>query len=633
MMEVNDKIRAKVDALPDSPGVYRWKDRDGRIIYVGKAKNLKNRVRSYVREDSRRSPKVAAMIRHAEDLDVTITGSEMEALILECNLIKELHPKYNISLRDDKSYPYVKVTVQEEWPRIYVTRNVSRSDKAKYFGPFTDVGSLRTTLSTLRKYYPIRNCRSMKVSRPCLQYHLHLCCAPCFGRCPQETYRGYVQTVCDLFEGKSTELVKNLQKEMLEASGQMEFEKAAKLRDQVRAIKSVQQKQNIIAREGDFDVVGIARDGSHAGLEVFYIRYGRMVGKENFSISDVGSESDTDIMTAFMKEFYGDNPMTVPKEIILSFLPSDSELLSAWLSRGKDFSVKITVPERGFKKRLKDMAMSNAAKYLSDKKLQWEYQDAREQGALQKLKEVLHLPKLPERMECFDISHNQGAETTGSMVVFEQGRPAKKEYRKFKLQTTQGKPDDFKSMAEVMSRRYGKEKDWPEPDLIVLDGGLGQLQAALPVIRQAGCRAAVIGLAKRMEEIYTEGSDIPILLDRREPALQLLQFIRDEAHRFVISYHRKWTNKRNTESILDHIEGIGPKRRNALWHAFRSLEEMRKATEEELSAVPGMNKTAAAQVYRFFHMRKDEKQMILQGTEGNPEAEEEIVPHGESGNI
>ncbi len=613
MIEVNDKIRAKVEALPDSPGVYRWKDKDGRIIYVGKAKNLKNRVRSYVREDSNRSPKVAAMIRHAEDLDITMTGTEMEALILECNLIKELHPKYNISLRDDKSYPYVKVTVREEWPRIYVTRNINRNDGAKYFGPFTDVGNLRTTLSTLRKYYPIRSCRSMKVSRPCLQYHLHLCCAPCFQYCSHEEYGSYVKTVCELFEGKSTELVKDLQKKMLEASEKMEFEKAAKIRDQVRAIQSIQQKQNIIARDGDFDVVGIARDGSHAGLEVFYIRYGRMVGKENFSIPEIGSESDTDLITAFIKDFYGEDLSSVPREIILPFLPADSDLLSDWLSSRKDFRVGITVPERGFKKRLKDMAMSNAAKYLSDKKFQWEYQYAREQGALETLKSVLQLPGLPERIECFDISHNQGAETTGSMVVFEQGRPAKKEYRKFRLQTTQGKPDDFKSMAEVMSRRYGKEKDWPQPDLIVLDGGLGQLQAALPVIRQAGCQAAVIGLAKRMEEIYTEGGE-PILLDRREPALQLLQFIRDEAHRFVITYHRKWTNKRNTESILDHIEGIGPKRRNALWHAFRSLDEMRKATKKELADVPGMNAAAAAHVYQFFHMRKDEKQMVLQGS-------------------
>ena len=613
MIDINDKIKAKVEALPDSPGVYRWKDKDGRIIYVGKAKNLKNRVRSYVREDKNRSPKVAAMIRHADDLDITMTATEMEALILECNLIKEIHPKYNISLRDDKSYPYVKLTTGEEWPRIFVTRNIRRDDGAKYFGPFTDVTSLRQTLSLLRRYYPIRTCRSMKVSRPCLQYHLHLCSAPCFGHVSKETYQSYVKTICDLFEGKSTGLVKELQQKMMAASDQMAFEEAAKYRDQIHAIQSVQQRQHIVSTEGDFDVVGMARDGSHGGLEIFYIRYGRMVGKENFSIPESASETDEEIITTFIRDFYGANSTSIPKEIILPLMPGDGELLAHWLSQMRGSEVKLLVPERGFKRRLKDMAMTNAAKYLSDKKLQWEYQDAREQGAVKKLKELLHLPYLPERMECFDISHNQGAETTGSMAVFEHGRPAKKEYRKFKLQTTQGHADDFKSMAEVMGRRYGNHKDWPSPDLIVLDGGLGQLHAALPAIRQAGCQAPVIGLAKRIEEIYVEGSEAPILLDHHEPALQLLQFIRDEAHRCVITYHRQWTNKRNTESVLDHIEGIGPNRRNALWHAFRSLDEMRKASIEELSQVSGMNRRVATHVYQFFHMRKDEKQMVISG--------------------
>ena len=621
MIDVNDKIRAKVEALPDSPGVYRWKDKDGRIIYVGKAKNLKNRVRSYVREDKNRSPKVAAMIRHAEDLDITMTATEMEALILECNLIKEIHPKYNISLRDDKSYPYVKVTTYDEWPRIFVTRNIRHDDGGKYFGPFTDVGSLRATLSLLRKYYPIRNCRSMKVSRPCLQYHLHLCCGPCFELCSKEDYKKYVNTICDLFEGKSTGLVQALKQKMAKASEEMAYEEAAKYRDQIRAIESVQQRQNIVANDGDFDVVGLARDGSHAGLEVFYIRYGRMVGKENFSIPESADETDEEIITAFARDFYGGNPNSIPREIILPLKVTDQELISSWLTHLKGTEVEILVPQRGFKRRLKDMAMANAGKYLSDKKLQWEYQDAREQGAVKKLKELLGLPRLPERMECFDISHNQGAETTGSMVVFEHGRPAKKEYRKFKLQTTQGHADDFKSMAEVMSRRYGKEKDWPAPDLIVLDGGLGQLHAALPVIRKSGCDAPVIGLAKRIEEIYIEGAEEPIILDHHEPALQLLQFIRDEAHRFVISYHRKWTNKRNTESILDHVDGIGPTRRNALWHAFRSMDEMRKASVEELAQVPGMNRMTAENLYRFLHMRKDEKQMVINGLES-------AAPHG-----
>lgn len=613
MIQVNEKIRAKVEALPDSPGVYRWKDKDGRIIYVGKAVNLKNRVRSYVREDKNRSPKVAAMIRHADDLDITMTATEMEALILECNLIKELHPKYNISLRDDKSYPYVKITVGEDWPRISITRNIRRNDSAKYFGPFTDVGSLRKTLSLIRRMYPIRTCKSMKVSRPCLQYHMNLCCAPCWNHCTKEEYGRCVEKICDLFEGKSTEITKNLQMQMEEASEAMDFERAAMFRDQLYAVQSVQQRQNIVAKEGDFDVVGMSRLESHAGLEVFYIRYGKMVGKENFSIPDSLHETDEEIITAFIKDFYGTNPTSIPKEIVLPILPQEPTLLTEWLKRLHRSEVKVYVPERGFKRRLKDMAQVNAAKYLADKKLQWDYQDAREQGAIRRLKELLQLPRLPERMECFDISHNQGAETTGSMVVFENGRPNKKEYRKFKLQTTQGMPDDFKSMAEIMERRYGKEKDWCKPDLIVLDGGKGQMDAAIPVIRSCGIDTPVIGLAKRMEEVYTEGRDQPVIINPHEPSLQLLQFIRDEAHRFVIAYHRRWTSKRNTESVLDHIEGIGPQRRNALWHAFRSLDEMKKATVEELARVKGMNKAAAENVFSFFRMRRDEKALIVQG--------------------
>ncbi len=612
MIDVNDKIRAKVEALPDCPGVYRWKDKTGKVIYVGKAVNLKNRVRSYVREDKNRSPKVAAMIRHADDLDITMTATEMEALILECNLIKELHPKYNISLRDDKSYPYVKIT-NEEWPRLFITRNMRREDGARYFGPFTDVGSLRSTLRLLRKQYPIRTCRSMRVDRPCLLYHLHYCMGPCVGLCTKEDYSRMVKGLSDVLEGKSTDIVRQLQKEMMAASEAMEYEKAAALRDKIRAIQSVQQRQNIVSKEGDFDVVGMARDGEHTGLEVFYIRYGRMVGKENYNIPDSAGESDADLLGSFIKDYYGADGVSLPKEILVPSLPSDAELLTGWLAGKKGGDLRLYVPERGFKRRLKDMAAANAAKYLADKKLQWEYRDKREQGALQTLKDALGLPTLPNRMECFDISHNQGAETTGSMVVFEGGKPAKSEYRKFKLKTTQGKPDDFKSMAEVMGRRYGIEKDWPKPDLIVLDGGLGQLHAALPVIRGAGITAPVIGLAKRMEEIYTEGSEEPVVLDPHEPALQMLQYIRDEAHRFVITYHRKWTAKRNAESVLDHIPGIGPNRRNALWRAFRSFDEMKKASVEELAQVKGMNRRAAQSVYDFFRMRKDERQMVVQG--------------------
>lgn len=615
-MDVNDKIRAKVETLPTTPGVYRWIDKNGKVIYVGKAVNLRNRVRSYIRVDKNRSPKVAAMLRHADDLDITMTKTEMEALILECNLIKELHPKYNISLRDDKTYPYVKIT-HEKWPRIFVTRNVRRNDAATYYGPFTDAGGLRKALRFIERRFPIRTCRSMKVDRPCLQYHLGLCTAPCCNKVSHEQYMADVEAICDIFEGKNTSLIQDLEKEMLVASADMAYEKAALLRDQLVAVKSIQQKQNIVAKEGEFDVIGLARDGEHAGIEIFYVRYGKMIGKENFNIPESQSESNETIISAFIKDFYGGNSLQIPKSILVPFLPLDADLLENWISGKRGNQVSIVVPERGFKRRIKDMAQENAEKYIKDKKLQWTYQDAREQGALKKLQKLLSLPRLPERMECFDISHNQGAETTGSMVVFEHGRPAKREYRKFKLQTTQGKPDDFKSMAEVMQRRYGKEKSWTMPDLIVLDGGLGQMNAALPVIRGCGVDAPVIGLAKRMEDIYIEESDTPILLDVHEPALQLLQHIRDEAHRFVISYHRNWMRKRNTGSILEHIEGIGPVRRKALWRAFRSLDDMKKASIDELLQVQGMNRKVAENIYNFFRLRKDKKQMIIYETERN----------------
>ncbi len=621
MIAVNDNIRAKVEALPACPGVYRWKDKNGKVIYVGKAVNLKNRVRSYVREDKNRSPKVAAMMRHAEDLDITMTGTEMEALILECSLIKELHPKYNISLRDDKSYPYLKIT-KEEWPRMFITRNIKREDGAHYFGPFTDVGGLKETLRLLRAEYPIRTCRSMKVERPCLQYHLGYCAAPCCGLCTKEAYAEIVRGICDIFEGRSTALATRLKKEMEAAAENLDFETAAKLRDRLLAVKSVQQRQHIVAQAGDFDVIGLSRDGRHTALEIFYIRYGRMIGKENYSIPEMEGETDAALLAGFLKEFYGADAVSVPKEILVPELPEDAALLADWLGRGRAGGVHLYVPERGFKKRLTDMAAANAAKYLADKKLQWEYREARESAAPARLKELLHLPQLPERMECFDISHNQGAETVASMVVFEGGRPAKSEYRKFKLQTTQGAPDDFKSMAEIMARRYGGENDWPKPDLIVLDGGAGQLHAALPIIRKCGITAPVIGLAKRMEEIYTEASDTPVLLDPHEPALLLLQSIRDEAHRFGIAYHRKWTVRRNAESLLDHVPGIGATRRNALWRAFRSLDEMEKAGVEELSRVKGMNRMAAEALYRFLHMTKDEKQNFLaNGDVKTPEGE------------
>lgn len=612
MLEVNEIIKNKLKNLPPSPGVYRWKDKNGKVIYVGKAVNLKNRVMSYVRGAKNKSPKVISMIKHACDLDITITKNELEALILECNLIKELQPKYNISLRDDKTYPYLKITINEKWPRLYITRNILRNDGARYFGPFTDVGALKKTLKIVNKYYPIRTCKNMNVSRPCLQYHLKLCSAPCCNLVTKEKYDDYVKSMCNIFEGKSTEIIKELKEKMIESSENLDFERAAAYRDEINAIKSVRQKQNIISREGDFDVIGMARSESYVGFELFYIRYGRMVGKENFNMIGAKDETDANIISMFLKSFYSMDNAIIPEEIIIPIYPCDCELIKEWLAEIKNGKIALTVPERGFKRSLKKMALMNAQKYLDDKKIQLEHQKMREQVATIKLKEILNLSKIPKRIECFDISHNQGAETTGSMVVFENGKPAKKEYRKFKLRTTQGKPDDFKSMAEVMERRYTDKKIEKTPDLIVLDGGKGQLSAAIPLIRKAKVTSTVIGLAKRMEEIYLENQAEPILIDKNSEALHLLQFIRDEAHRFVINYHRQWASKRNRESILDHIKGVGSVRRKHLWNAFRTLDDIKKASIQELEKVKGMNKSVAENIYNFFRMQKEEKQKILQ---------------------
>ena len=571
---VSEELLEKVSHLPTTPGVYLWHDKYNRIIYVGKAINLRNRVRSYVRQDANRAPKVTAMMRRAVDVEIIQTKTEMEALILENTLIKEHHPKYNIMLRDDKTYPYIKVAVQEDFPRVYMTRRMER-DGAKYFGPFTDVTAVHQVLKLLRLYYPLRTCRSMKVDRPCLQYHMHYCEAPCVGLVKAEKYRTYIDEVVQLFEGKHTPLLDTIQKKMEDAAEQLEFEQAARYRDQLTSIGKIQEKQRMVTQRGDLDVLGIAMEGNLACVQLLFIRGGRLLGRENYFVNTEGDEAEI-IMTEFIKQYYGSTTF-IPKELLLPMESSEQQLFTEWFTDMKGQNVDISVPQRGYKKDMINMAHENAQTFLNERRRQWQHEIDKTGGAVKRLAEVLDLPRLPERMECFDISHTQGAETVASMVVFEGGKPAKKEYRRFKLKTTQGKPDDFKSMAEIMERRYGNETDWPMPDLIVIDGGKGQLNAALPLIRQVGVvDVPVISLAKRIEEVFVEGKSDSIILSHHTPELQLLQQIRDEAHRFAITYHRKLRGKRNLESILDHIEGIGPKRRQALWKEFGTLEKMMK---------------------------------------------------------
>ena len=595
-------ILEKVSHLPTTPGVYLWHDKYQRIIYVGKAINLRNRVRSYVQQDVNRSVKVTAMMRRAWDVETIQTKTEMEALILEATLIKEHHPKYNIMLRDDKTYPYVKVTVQEEYPRLFMTRRLER-DGAKYFGPFTDVTAVHHVLRILRSYYPLRTCKSMKVERPCLQYHMHYCEGPCMNYVTVESYRKYIDDIVALFEGKQVQVIQEITSKMEQASEDLEFELAAKYRDDLLSIQKVQEKQRMVTQRGDMDVLGMAIDGPMACIQLFFIRSGRLLGRENYFVQHEGDSPEL-VMTEFIKQYYGGSTF-IPKELLLPMDSVDRELFSEWFTSMKGQQVDVSVPQRGYKKDLIKMAEENAQNFLAERRRQWQYTIDKSGGAVKKLAEVLDLPRLPERMECYDISHMQGAETVASMVVFEGGKPAKREYRRFKLKTVQGKPDDFASMAEIMERRYGNEKDWPMPDLIIIDGGKGQLNAALPVIRAMGVTdVPVISLAKRIEEVFVEGESESIILEHHTPELQLLQQIRDEAHRFAITYHRRLRGKRNLESVLDHIEGIGPKRRKALYKHFGNLDAMRVAELEELESVEGMNKKAALAVYEFFRRLK-----------------------------
>lgn len=608
-MALSEAVLDKVRNLTTQPGVYLWKNDRGQIIYVGKAVNLRNRVRSYVRHDAKRAPKVTAMMSHAADVETIVVANEMEALILENTLIKKHRPRYNIMLRDDKTYPYIKVTVQEDYPRVFMTRRVHR-DGARYFGPFADAGAVHRVLKLIQRAFRIRSCRTMQANRPCLQYHLHHCDAPCVHYITKGEYGKLVEQAVDILEGRDTGVVRKLQEQMESAAEAMEFEKAAMYRDQITAVKVIQEQQNITTvGGGDMDVLGFAGDAGQTCVQIYTIRQGRLMGRETFSLENSADETAAALTSAVLDQYYVDG-VFVPKEIVVSAV-EDKEDYERRLTLQKGQNVALVIPQRGIKKKLLTMAEDNARVLLEQRRLQWQHDTDKTSGAVEALARVLDLPRLPERMECFDISHTQGIETVASMVVFEHGRPAKQEYRRFKLKTVQGKPDDFKSMAEIMGRRYG-ERDWPAPDLIVIDGGKGQLHAALPIIREAGCEAPVISLAKRIEEVFVEGRSDSIILSHHTPELQLLQAIRDEAHRFAITYHRSLRGKRNLVSILDHIEGIGPKRRKALWGAFKNLDAMKAATVEELAAVPSMTRQTAENVYYFFRLGTDEKRKIVE---------------------
>lgn len=608
--DFSENIREALAVLPDKPGVYLMHDKDGKVIYVGKAVVLKNRVRSYFRNLASHTPKVRAMVAKIADIETIVTSSEVEALILECNLIKKYRPRYNIMLKDDKSYPYLKVTLNEEFPRLYVTRRKMR-DGAKYYGPYADAGAMHATVKLLRSMFPLRTCRTMNAERPCLNYHIKRCLAPCAGLVSKEEYGNMIKSVCMVLDGRTTELERDLKRRMQEAADNYAFEEAARLRDQLQAVMRLNEQQKAVTgQDSDMDIIGFAKDMTGICIQIFFVRKGKLLGRDNFFLQDDG-ESEQEVITAFVKQYYNEASY-IPREIALPVLPDAEEqaVIEQWLAEKAQRKAELVRPQRGVKKDLLQLANDNAVKLLEERLRKGQLSLKNDVQAAEELQQALGLPNPLERMDCFDISHTQGSETVASMVVFRNGSISKKDYRRYKIVSAEGKPDDFKSMQEVVYRRY---KDYEDlPSLVVIDGGKGQLSSALEVIRGLGLHdLPVIGLAKREEEIFKEGQSESILLDRDSAALHLIQRIRDEAHRFAITYHRKLRGKRNLVSVLDHVEGIGSKRRQELWKAFKTLDEMKAASVEELAAVESMNYAAAQKLYDFFRLELLEKKALL----------------------
>lgn len=608
--EFSDSIKNALAVLPDKPGVYLMHDAEGKVIYVGKAVVLKNRVRSYFRNLASHTPKVKAMVAKIAEIETIVTSSEVEALILECNLIKKYRPRYNISLKDDKTYPYLKVTMQEDFPRLYMTRRLQR-DGAKYYGPYADAGAMHATVKLLRTMFPLRTCRKMNPDRPCLNYHIKRCLAPCAGYVSKDEYGKMIKSVCMVLDGRTTELERDLKQRMQEAAENYAFEEAARLRDQLQAVERLNESQKAVTTNGgDMDIIGFAQDMTGNCLQIFFVRKGKLIGRDNFFLQD-GSEAPQEVLTAFIKQYYNEATF-IPREIVLPQLPEaeEQQLIELWLREKAERRVELLTPQRGIKRELLQLANDNALKLLAERLRKGSLSLKNDEQAAEELQQALGLEHSLERMDCFDISHTQGSETVASMVVFRNGSISKKDYRKYKIVSAEGKPDDFKSMQEVVYRRY---KDYEDlPNLVVIDGGKGQLSSALEVIRGLGLAdLPVVGLAKREEEIFLPHQSTSILLDRDSAALHLIQRIRDEAHRFAITFHRKLRGKRNLVSVLDHVEGIGPKRRQALWKTFKTLEAMKAASVEELAAVEGMNGAVAQTLYDFFRLELPEKKEAL----------------------
>jgi excinuclease ABC subunit C len=601
-----DYISEQIKGLPSSPGVYLFKDTRGNILYVGKAVNLKHRVGSYFGTGQKLAPKLGRMVSKIADLEYFVTASEQEALILELNLIKRHHPRYNVRLKDDKTFPYLKIDLAEDWPRVHITRRLEENG-GRYFGPFASARSIRQTLKLLKGLFPFRSCSRTITgndARPCLEYHIGNCLAPCIGAVSRQEYAEVIRQVILFLEGKQERVVKRLKAQMEQASENMDYEKAARLRDQIQAVEQVVEGQRIAARvKGEQDVIAFKGDKDQAYVQVFFIRGGKLIGRESFLLQGTSDETPGQIMSSFIKQFYASSPH-IPPLLLLQHPVEDMAMLQDWLSAKRGSRVKVQVPRRGNKKQLVNTVAENARQGLEQFKIKQFASPKALSAALEEIKKELNLPRLPNRIEGYDISDIQGAAAVGSLVVFEEGRPRPGHYRRFRIKTVSG-VDDYAMMGEVLKRRFKRSEDasssWAvTPDLVLIDGGRGQLSAALAAMREVGAEdIPAAGLAKENEEIFIPGRSKPVVLPRSSPGLQLLQRLRDEAHRFALGYHQRLRKKQTFASALDSIPGIGPKRRRALIRQFGSVKAIKEASVEELASVKGITKGLAEKIREY----------------------------------
>lgn len=615
-MKVSPEIEAQLDSLPIKPGCYIMKDASGKVIYVGKAINLRNRVRSYFHSGAQQHPRTNQLVRRIVNIEWIVVGSELEALILEMNLIKKYRPHYNVRLKDDKRYPYIKVHWAEPFPKVTVTRQMV-NDGSRYFGPYTSVWAVHQTLDVLRRIFPYLTCDreiTGQDERACLYYDIKLCTAPCIGVITQLKYRQMIDDLCKFLEGRTEPIVSRMQIEMEQAAEELRFERAAALRDQIRAIENVVERQKVVSSDYvDSDVLAMARSDGEACVQVFFIRGGKLIGRDYFLLEGAEDTPDESVMTEFIKQFY-DQAQIVPSQVLLPQEIEEAQIIRQWLSQKRGGQkVEILVPHQGQQHELIQMAAENASETLHSLQIQWQADRHRQEQALAELQEALHLPTPANRIECYDISNTQGTAAVGSMVIFEQGVPKKKLYRQFNIRTVVG-PDDFASMEEVLTRRFNRwkaaqeEADAPGkkpdeafallPDLLLVDGGKGQLGRAVAVLERFELlgKVPVAGLAKQNEELFVPGHEQSLLLPRHSQGLYLIQRVRDEAHRFAITSHRKKRTKAGIASRLDAIPGIGPARRKALLKHFGSLPNIQAASIEELSEVPGITTALAGAI-------------------------------------